>query len=69
MTDPLSPEEIADLTARLTHLEGQQPWTTSKPALRAIMYKAAEIKWRLGLISDDEFAEIEDFHEDFNFEV
>ncbi len=69
MSDQLSPEEIEDLTARLAVLESRQQWAPSKPALRAILREAGEIKWRLGLITDDELDELEAFYEDFNFEV
>ena len=67
MTDSLSEHEKQRLIDRLARLEGQRRWITSKPTLSTIMREAAEIKWRLGLISDDEFAELEDFDEDFDF--
>jgi hypothetical protein len=69
MSDQLSPEEIEDLTTRLAVLESRQQWAPSKPALRAILREAGEIKWRLGLITDGELDELEAFYEDFNFEV
>ena len=69
MTEPLSTEEEERLTSRLAQLDEQQRWITSKPTLRAIMREVAEIRWRLGQMSDEEFTEFEDFYEDFDFEV
>lgn len=68
MTAPLSPEEMSELRERLERLDAQQQWVTNKETLKQLQYEAAEIRWRLGLITDEEFTELEDFYEGFNFE-
>jgi hypothetical protein len=64
----LPPEEAEALRAELARLEAQQQWVTNKETLKQLQYDAAEIKWRLGLMSDEEFSDFEDFYESFNFE-
>ena len=69
LSDALSPEEAADLRARLKRLEQQQAWVTNKETLKRVQREAAELQWRLGLIGDDEYAALEDFTENFGFEA
>ena len=69
MSDALSPDEAADLRARLKRLEQQQAWVTNKETLKRVQREAAELQWRLGLIGDDEYAALEDFTENFGFEA
>lgn len=68
MSDPLSPEEAQALREELARLESQQQWITTKAGLREVQYQAAEIRWRLGLMSDEAFAEFEEFYEGFSFD-
>jgi hypothetical protein len=64
----LPPEEAEALRTELARLESQQQWVTNKETLKQIQYDAAEIKWRLGLMTDEEFAAFEEFYEGFSFE-
>ncbi|MDH4119775.1 MAG: hypothetical protein OEX04_17425 [Acidimicrobiia bacterium] len=64
----LTPEEADRLRTELAQLEAQQQWITNKETLKQLQYDAAEIKWRLGLMTDEEFTEFEDFYEGFHFE-
>ncbi len=41
---------------------------TSKETRADIRYEIAQIQWRLGLISDEQFHQIEDFYESFTYE-
>jgi hypothetical protein len=64
----LDPEEIDRLRVRLTRLEQQQVWVANKETLRRVQREAMEIRWRLGLVDDDELAALDDFTEGFDFE-
>jgi hypothetical protein len=64
----LDPEEIDRLQTRLTRLEQQQVWVANKETLRRVQREAMEIRWRLGLVDDDELAALDDFTEGFDFE-
>lgn len=64
---PLPDGERAALEQRLEELVHVESGLTSKEALRTVQYEIAEIRWKLGLLSDDEFAEIEEFLA-FNFD-
>jgi hypothetical protein len=69
VTDPgLETEEVAALQARLARLEQQQAWATNKETLKRLQREAAEIRWRLGLIDDDEYAALDEFTDGFGFE-
>lgn len=63
----LSPEERSSLEERLAELIHVESGLTNKEALRMVQYEIAEIRWKLGQLSDEEFAEIEEFMA-FNFE-
>jgi hypothetical protein len=64
----LDPEEIDRLQTQLTRLEQQQVWVANKETLRRVQREAMEIRWRLGLVDDDELAALDDFTEGFDFE-
>lgn len=49
-------------------LEQQQVWVANKETLRRVQREAMEIRWRLGLVDDDELAALDDFTEGFDFE-
>ncbi|HWC67606.1 MAG TPA: hypothetical protein VG478_06030 [Acidimicrobiales bacterium] len=68
MDGALDPEEIDRLRVRLTRLEQQQVWVANKETLRRVQREAMEIRWRLGLVDDDELAALDDFTEGFDFE-
>lgn len=68
MADEVTAEESAELQARLDNLDRLQRVVTSKEALRELQYEAAEIRWKLGLMTDEEFHEFEDFHDNFTFD-
>ncbi len=68
MSDGMSVEEAEQLQAHLDLLERRQRVITNKEALRELQYEAAEVRWRLGLISDEEFAEFEEFYDGFMFD-
>jgi hypothetical protein len=63
MADELTPKE-----SRLDNLDRLQLVVTNKEALRELQYEAAEIRWKLGLMTDEEFHEFEDFHDSFTFD-
>jgi len=63
----LTPEERSSLEERLAELIHVESGLTNKEALRTVQYEIAEIRWKLGQLSDEEFAEIEEFMA-FNFE-
>ncbi len=68
MGEGLDQAEVDELRERLDLLERRQRVITNKEALRELQYEAAEIRWRLGLMSDEEFAEFEEFHDGFTFD-
>ena len=68
MTEGLSAEETAQLQEKLALLERRQRVITNKETLRELQYEAAEVRWRLGLMSDEEFEEFEEFHDSFTFD-
>lgn len=68
MKDGLSPEETEELQQRLDLLQRRQRVITNKETLRELQYEAAELRWRLGLMSDEEFEEFEQFHDSFTFD-
>lgn len=68
MTEGISAEETAQLQERLELLERRQRAITNKETLRELQYEAAEVRWRLGLMTDEEFEEFEEFHDSFTFD-
>jgi hypothetical protein len=68
MGQPPSAEEVKELEVRLDLLERRQRAITNKETLRELQYEAAELRWRLGLMSDEEFEEFEEFHDSFTFD-
>lgn len=67
--DPgLTADEVAALRARLERLEQQQTWVTSFETLRRVQREAAEVRWRLGLIDDEEYAALDSFADGFDYE-
>lgn len=69
MSDELTPAEAAEIQSRLDNLDRLQRVITNKEALRELQYEAAELRWRLGLMTDEEFTEFEDFHDSFTFDA
>lgn len=69
MEGALDSAEIDALQARLARLEQQQVWVTNKETLRRVQREATEIRWRLGLVDDDELVTLDDFTEGFDFEA
>ena len=65
MTAP-RPDDAA-LRARLLELQHLEGGLTNKEALRTLQYEIAELRWKLGELSDEEFEEAERFM-DFNFD-
>ena len=63
-----SPEiDETALRVRLAELQHLESGLTNKEALRTLQYEIAEVRWRLGEISDQEFEEAEEFLT-FNFD-
>jgi hypothetical protein len=56
------------LRKRLQILEKKQEIVTNKATRAEIRYEIAEIQWQLGLITDEEFREAEEFYENFTYE-
>lgn len=65
----LDPDEAAALRARLERLEQQQAWVTNKETLKRVQREATEVRWRLGLVSDEEYAALDEFGDGFDFEA
>ena len=68
MEDGSTSEETAEMQNRLENLDRLQRVVTNKEALRELQYEAAELRWKLGQMTDEEFAEFEDFHDSFTFD-
>ena len=68
MSEAMTPDEVDELRQRLDLLERRQRAITNKETLRELQYEAAELRWRLGLITDEEFEEFEEFHDSFTFD-
>ena len=69
--DPSQPDQDPDedaLRQQLAVLLKKQEILTNKEARAETRYKIAQIEWQLGLISDDQFREAEDFYESFTYE-
>jgi hypothetical protein len=56
------------LRTRLAELQHLETGLTNKEALRTLQFEIAEIQWQLGEMTDEAFAEIEDFYLHFNFD-
>ena len=56
-----TPEETAEMETRLENLDRLQRVVTNKETLRELQYEAAELRWKLGLMTDEEFSEFEEF--------
>jgi hypothetical protein len=56
------------LRKQLAVLLKKQEILTNKEARAETRYKIAEVQWQLGLITDEQFREAEDFYEDFTYE-
>lgn len=67
-TDAHAEQTQAELRRRLEALEKKQELVTNKETRAEIRYEMAQIQWQLGLITDEEFRQIEDFYEDFTYE-
>jgi hypothetical protein len=63
----LSAEERSELEAILAEKRHIETGLTNKEALRTLQYEIAEIRWKLGEISDEELTEAEEFLS-FNFD-
>ena len=63
-----TPEETAEMETRLENLDRLQRVVTNKETLRELQYEAAELRWKLGLMTDEEFSEFEEFHDSFTFD-
>ncbi len=69
--DPSQPDQGPDedaLRQQLAVLLKKQEILTNKEARAETRYKIAQIEWQLGLITDDQFREAEDFYESFTYE-
>jgi len=64
--DP-GPDEEA-LRKQLAVLLKKQEILTNKEARAETRYKIAQIQWQLGLMTDEQFREAEDFYESFTYE-
>ena len=64
---PTSAEAEA-LQQRLELLHKKLALVTNKETRAEIRYEMAQLQWRLGLITDDEFHRIEKFYESFTYE-
>jgi hypothetical protein len=61
------PDEEA-LRKQLAVLLKKQEILTNKEARAETRYKIAQIQWQLGLMTDEQFREAEDFYESFTYE-
>jgi len=71
MADETQKDEKLDeeaLRSRLEVLQKKLEIVTSKETRADIRYEIAQIQWRLGLISDEEFHAVEEFYENFTYE-
>lgn len=63
----LPADEVARLESLLAEKLHIEIGLTNKEALRTLQYEIAELRWRLGQITDEELAEAEEFLT-FNFD-
>lgn len=68
MPDEPDPQRPEELRRRLEALQKKLEIVTNKETRAEIRYEMAQIQWQLGLISDEEFHQIEDFYESFTYE-
>ena len=68
MADEHDPQRPEELRRRLEALQKKLEIVTNKETRAEVRYEIAKIQWQLGLISDEEFHQIEDFYESFTYE-
>jgi hypothetical protein len=68
MTDEHDPQRLEELRRRLEALQKKLEIVTNKETRAEVRYEIAKIQWQLGLISDEEFHQIEEFYESFTYE-
>lgn len=68
MPDESDPQPLEELRRRLEALQKKLEIVTNKETRAEIRYEMAQIQWQLGLTSDEEFHQIEDFYESFTYE-
>jgi hypothetical protein len=61
-------QDQEELRKRLEILQKKLDIVTNKETRAEIRYEIAQIQWQLGLITDEEFREVEDFYESFTYE-
>jgi hypothetical protein len=64
-----TPQDEAALRQRLELLEKKEEIVSNKETRAEIRYEIAQIRWQLGLISDEEFRQAEDFFDSFTTEL
>ncbi len=68
MADEREPQRLEELRRRLDALQKKLEIVTNKETRAEVRYEIAKIQWQLGLISDEEFHQIEEFYESFTYE-
>ena len=68
MTDTTNMPDTDALQQRLEALQKKLEIVTNKETRAEIKYEIARLQWQLGLISDEQFHEIEGFYESFTYE-
>ncbi len=68
MSDDKDPQHLDELRQRLEAQLKKLEIVTSKETRAEIRYEIAKLQWQLGLITDEEFHEIEEFYESFTYE-
>jgi hypothetical protein len=68
MAEAQHPRDDAALRQRLEVLQKKLEIVTNKETRAEVRYEIAKLQWQLGLISDEEFHQIETFYESFNYE-
>lgn len=64
-----NPQDEGALRQRLELLQQKEAFVSNKETRAEIRYEIAQIQWQLGLISDNEFKQAEQFFESFNNEL
>ena len=67
MADKSQDEEA--LRQRLELLQKKEEIVSNKENRAEIRYEIAQIQWQLGMITDEQFNEVEDFYESFTNEL
>ena len=68
MADEKDPQPLDDLHRRLEVLQQKLEIVTNKETRADIRYEIAKLQWQLGLITDEEFHQVEEFYESFTYE-